>query len=226
MDKLVFYDGRGISLNTKAGFNKLGSLIEKHHADVGVLDPIGLFYTRETRNPDNVAEFTAHLNEISANTNSGWGLVGHFRKPRQEDSGQSFIHRILGSTAWIAYAEAIWGLQRAHYQRSDRLKKLEFLLRRAATPSPLYLVLDSNSRLFSPSDEGFSHRMIDVDDVLLELRRYEPDGVSAKVFAEECSNKYGVTPEYVFRLLANAKAQGLAQKEEGRLGKWHVAERE
>jgi hypothetical protein len=223
LDKLVFCDGRGISLNTKAGFDKLGSLIEEHHAGIGVLDPLGLFYTRETKNSDNVAEFTANLNRVSANTSSGWYLIGHFRKPRQEDSSQSFIHRILGSTAWIAYAEAIWGLQKAHIHRSDRFKKLQFLLRRAVTPPPLYLTLDPNTRLFTVSEEGASHRFIDVEDIVSELKRFEPEGIAATRFAEECGMKYAVTEAYVFRLLDAARLQGLAYKGDGRYGKWRAA---
>jgi hypothetical protein len=223
MERLVFCDGRGISLNTKKGFDKLKSLIGEHTANVCVLDPIGLIYTRNTKDTDAVADFTASLNSISASTGVGWFLIGHVRKPRQEDSSQSFIHRILGSTAWIAYAEAIWGLQKAHIHRSDRLKKLQFLLRRAVTPPPLYLALDPNTRLFTVSEEGASHRFVDVEDIVLELRRFEPEGIAATRFAEECAMKYGVTDEYIFRLLNAAKLQGLANKGDGRYGKWRAA---
>jgi len=220
LERLILIDGRSLNLNSPPGFTKLQGLIEAENADICVLDPISLFCTGNIDKLENVAKLISGLNGISVATGVTWIVVHHYHKPRE--GNEKSIHKITGSAGWGNYCESFIGIERAHTHRSDNLKKLSFVLRRAESPSPLYLSRGPNSRLFAILEDGLSHSAVSVENVVEDLRGYEPEGVSYSEFTYVCSEKYGVTRERIAGLLRTAKNQGLVVKEDGRRGKWHV----
>lgn len=222
LTNLIMMDGRHISLNNQTGFDEVGRLVKSSRADICVIDYLGLFCTDDINSSRVVKRLTEKFNNLSAKTDACFVLIRYFRPPRLHDKRHKSIHRILGSGAWGAHADAIWGLERAHSRTSDNLKKLQFVLRRGVAPKPTIILQNPSTKLFAPQTKSISHGRIKVEDIARELRACEPDGASASKFTEKCSALYDVSLIWIYKLLQLAKSQGLAFKGEGCRGKWHA----
>jgi len=220
LERLILIDGRSLNLKSPQGFVKLQELIEKNNVDICILDPISLFYTGNLDKIENVAKLISALNRISADVSVAWIVVHHYHK--SSEGKVKPIQKITGSAGWGNYCESFLGMEQAHIHRSENFKKITFVLRRAVAPRPLYLSRNPNSRLFSIIENPLLHSAVTVENVVEDLRLHQHEGVSYTDLTNEASQKYGVTPERIAELLREAKNQGLAEKESGRRGKWHV----
>jgi len=223
LENISFEEEKDLSLNQPAGsgYAILSKIINRENADIVFIDPISLFCTTNLDKLENVSKLRAGLNKITGETGCTWVIIHHYRKPK-EDEGKA-VHRIAGSAGWGNYCESFLGLEQAHKKRSENYKKINFLLRRAITPDPLFLFRDPSSRLFSiVGKDKVLQPSITISNVLAELNQYEPEGIEYMPFADKCSEKYGVSTQRIAGLLTDAEKIKKTFKERGKHGKWHI----
>ncbi len=212
---LFIYNGIGLSLKRKEGIKRIMQLIKKYNIDVVVLDPISLFFDGNLNKSEIVIQLIRKIQHVAAECGTSFVIVHHYRKPREKGNDQP-MHRVLGSSAWVASVDTFLGLENWSARRSEYKKRLHFILRHAEEREPLGLTFNSGTRLFSISEREAA---VLVSDIVGELSQYH-DGVSYSDFTRTVSSKFGVTPQRISQLLDRAAASGLAFKAEGRNGKW------
>lgn len=213
--RLFVFNGRGLSLGKNEGIEQVKQLIGEFRVDVVVLDPICLFFDGDFNKGEVVAKLIRRLHQVAAECGTSFLIAHHFRKPRDKGDDQP-MHRVLGSSAWVAYVDTFLGLENWSARRSEYKKRLHFVLRHAEEHDPLCLTFNRETRRFSISEED---AVITVSCVVNELGRY-PNGVSYSDFTGDVASKFGVTTQRIAQLLAIAATMQLAFKAEGRNGKW------
>lgn len=215
--RLFVFNGRRLSLGKNEGIEQVKQLIGEFRVNVVVLDPICLFFDGDFNKGEVVAKLIRRLHQVAAECGTSFVIAHHNRKPRDKGDDQP-MHRVLGSSAWVAYVDAFLGLENWSARRSEYKKRLHFVLRHAEEHDSLCLTFNRETRRFSISEEDAA---ITVSGVVNELGRY-PNGVSYSDFTGDVASKFGVTAQRIAQLLALAATMRLAFKAEGRNGKWFL----
>jgi len=144
-DNLFLCSERGILLDSGEGLKKVKSLIEEHHPDVVILDPMYTFHTRKENSAEDMAAFFRIIHELVKNYGFALILVHHFGKPSLVDREGGELHR--GSSVIAAASDSNWTF--------SRIPPNKF---RLASLRSEYAVLSFEHRNARPTESLILHR--------------------------------------------------------------------
>ncbi len=199
----------------------LRSWLEKYEPDVVFIDPLSLFSGGKDMNKlETAGEFVRILSQLTINRECAFCLIHHYKKPTDKASFDP-IHMAIGSSGWGNLCETFIGMSWPRKDTPER-RRLDFTMRHAEAPAPLYLWHDPGSWLHEPlEEEEIPRKGIRIGEVI-EIIKGLGGSASWKDICIEMKVEHSENSAITTLLLQDGERMGLLEKGPGKRGKWEV----